>query len=129
MTEALSCISGDWVEISYVLLEPGERSTNLPEETAEKPLVVWVKGFAHSAAAEGDTLEVDTMTGRVVSGTLVDVNPGYTHTFGRPAPELVHVGRDLRARLVAYRASQPSAEVAPAGAPRPDLDSDGDSWW
>jgi len=34
---------------------------------------------------------------------LTDVNPGYTHTFGRPAPELTHVGRDLRARLAVWR--------------------------
>ena len=46
-----------------------------------------------------------TMTGRLVTGVLTDVNPGYTHTFGRPAPELTHVGADLRARVAAYRAS------------------------
>ena len=42
------------------------------------------------------------MTGRSVTGKLTDVNPGYFHTFGRPMPELVHVGADLRARLDAY---------------------------
>ena len=103
MPDAVRCQAGDWVEVSYVLLEPADRSANLPPETAEKPLLVWVKGFARSAAAGGETLEVETMTGRVVAGTLTDVNPGYTHTFGRPAPELTHVGADLRARVAAYR--------------------------
>jgi len=104
MTDAIRCQAGDWVEVRYVLLEPAERSTNLPPDTAAQPLVVWVKGFAHSDASEGETLEVETMTGRVATGVLTDVNPGYTHTFGRPAPELTHVGRDLRARVAEYRA-------------------------
>ena len=30
-----------------MLLEPADRSAALPPETAEKPLLVWVKGFAH----------------------------------------------------------------------------------
>jgi hypothetical protein len=37
------------------------------------------------------------------------VNPGYFHTFGEPIPELAHVGRDLRARLAAYRAQEAEA--------------------
>ena len=104
MGEKGSCTVGEWVEVERVLLEPHERAANLPPETAEKPLLVWVKGFARAAAALGDELEVETMTGRLVTGRLSAVNPGYTHTFGEPAPELTHVGRDLRARLAAYRA-------------------------
>lgn len=104
MTDLVSCNAGDWVEIERVLLEPADRSTNLPEDTAAQPLRMWVKGFARSAAAVGDELTVETMTGRVVTGRLTEVNPGYTHTFGRPAPELTHVGRDLRERVAAYRA-------------------------
>jgi hypothetical protein len=103
MADAIRCVDGDWVEVSYVLLEPADRAANLPSETAEKQLVVWVKGFARSAAEPGDELEVETMTGRLVTGTLTDVNPGYAHTFGRPTPELTHVGADLRARVAEYR--------------------------
>ncbi len=43
------------------------------------------------------------MTGRLVTGRLSAVNPGYFHTFGNPVPELIGVGRDLRARVAAYR--------------------------
>jgi hypothetical protein len=99
MADNVRCEAGDWVEVSYVLLEPADRSVNLPPE-----LVVWVKGFARSAASGGEELAVETMTGRVVTGVLTDVNPGYAHTFGRPTPELTHVGADLRARVAAYRA-------------------------
>jgi len=89
-----------------VLLEPAARSKNLPPETAEKPLTMWVKGFAEGAAAIGEPVTIETMTGRTVAGTLSAVNPGYFHTFGEPIPELTHIGKDLRARLAAYRARQ-----------------------
>ena len=112
MTDAVRCVEGDWVEVRYVLLEPSDRAANLPADTAAQPLLVWIKGFARTAGSLGDEIEVETTTGRTVTGVLTDVNPGYTHTFGRPAPELVSVGRDLRARLAAYRADA----VAGAGA-------------
>ena len=104
MSAAERCVAGDWVEVERVLLEPADRSTNLPDDTAAQPLLVWVKGFALADAAVGDELEVETMTGRRVTGRLTQVNPGYFHTFGKPAPELTHVGRDLRAQVAAYRA-------------------------
>lgn len=106
------CRAGDWVEIERVVLEPADRAPNLPEDTAAQPLRMWVKGFALAEAAVGERVTVETMTGRTVEGVLTDVNPGYTHTFGRPVPEIVRVGRDLRARVAAYRAGIPAgAEV------------------
>jgi hypothetical protein len=103
MGETTRCSVDDWVEIGFVLLEPADRSTNLPADTAAQPLRVWVKGFARSVAVVGEELTVETMSGREVTGTLTEVNPGYFHTFGKPAPELTAVGRDLRARVAAYR--------------------------
>ena len=46
MTDAARCTTGEWVEVERVLLEPADRSANLPPETAEKPMLVWVNGFA-----------------------------------------------------------------------------------
>ena len=112
MADTVRCAAGDWVEVSYVLLEPADRSENLPADTAAQPLLVWVKGFARADAAIGDDLTVETTTGRAVTGVLTDVNPGYTHTFGRPTPELTHVGPDLRARLAAYRADMAASPRA-----------------
>jgi hypothetical protein len=97
------CAIGDWVEVRRVLLEPDGRSPSLPPETADKQFVMWVKGFALGEAAVGERVEIETMSGRVIEGALTDVAPGYTHTFGDPVPELAAVGRDLRARLAAYR--------------------------
>lgn len=118
MGDAQRCRAGDWVEVERVLFEPAQRSGNLPPETAEKPMLMWVKGFARTDAEIGDEVTVDTMTGREVTGRLSAVNPGYTHTFGDPAPELVHVGRDLRARVREYRSSQGAAGDSSAGADR-----------
>jgi len=103
MAPADRCRSGEWVEVERVLLEPADRSPGLPPETAEKPLITWVKGFAQGDGALGDDVTVETMTGRLVTGALSAVNPGYFHTFGEPVPELATVGRDLRARLSEWR--------------------------
>jgi hypothetical protein len=104
MTEPQRACAGDWIEVERMILDPSQRSTNLPPETAAKPLMMWVKGFAQSDGALGEEMTVETMTGRTVTGTLSAINPGYFHTFGRPITELVHVGKDLRARLAAFRA-------------------------
>ena len=114
MTDQGRCAIGDWIEVEFILLEPADRSSNLPPDTAEQPLRVWVKGFAQGEADLGDEVTLQTMTGRMVTGRLSDINPGYFHTFGRPIPELVHVGRDLRARLAEYRAAE-SESAASAG--------------
>ncbi len=97
------CTSGEWVEVERVLLEPADRSANLPPETAEKPMLVWVAGFAVTEAGLGEEVTVETTTGRLVTGRLSAINPGYFHTFGNPLPELIGVGRDLKARVAAYR--------------------------
>ena len=112
MSERDRCRVDDWVEVERVLLEPSERAAGLPEDTAAQPLLVWVKGFARGEAVLGDELEVETMTGRRVTGRLSAINPGYFHTFGEPVPELVHVGRDLRARLAAADAGTAAATAA-----------------
>lgn len=115
--QAARCAPGDWVEIRRVLLAPDERAAGLPPETAATPLVMWVKGFAQNAAVVGEAVSVETMSGRIVSGDLAAVNPGYFHTFGPPIAELTHVGRDLRSRVAAYRAGGGSggAKAGPAG--------------
>jgi hypothetical protein len=104
---------GDWVEVECTLLEPADRSANLPPETAEKPLLMWVKGFARDEAALGEELTIETMTGRTMTGSLAAVNPGYFITYGEPVAELVHVGRDLRRRLATYRAGQAARDGGP----------------
>jgi hypothetical protein len=115
MADDIRARKGDWVEVEVKLLDPADRSSNLPPETAEKPLMMWVKGFAEGAAALGEELTIETITGRKVGGVLSAVNPGYFITYGKPIPELTHVGRDLRARLAAFRREEAGlASGAPA---------------
>lgn len=117
MTDEFRCSAGDWVEVEYVLLEPAERAAGLPADTAAQPLRAWVKGFARKAGMIGDTVEVETMSGRVVSGHLSAISPGYTHSFGTPPLELAAVGRDLRARVIAYRAESAEGTSVPSHVP------------
>ena len=104
MSDAVRCQAGEWVEIERVLLEPAERAPGLPEDTAAQPLRMWVKGFALAGGMIGDEIDIETMAGRTVRGHLSAIEPGYSHTFGSPPPEISGIGRDLRARIAAYRA-------------------------
>lgn len=87
---------GDWVQIHQIVLEPEQRAQNLPEDTKKVPLELWVKGFAISEAKLGEVITIKTMSGRLVKGTLVDVNPKYIHNFGDCVPELYNIDAQLR---------------------------------
>lgn len=114
--ERAGCRPGDWVEIERVLLESGDRAPGLPGATASTPLRMWVKGFARVAADVGETVEIETMTGRTERGALTAVGPGYYHTFGTPPAELAAVGRDLRSRLARWRGGVAADGAATPGA-------------
>jgi 2-amino-4-ketopentanoate thiolase alpha subunit len=83
---------GDWVRIHSIILTSEQRSAAVPEDTKSVPLEQWTKGYLHADAKHGDTAVVTTRTGRVVSGTLVDETPHYTHSFGDFVPELQKAG-------------------------------------
>ncbi|MPN56544.1 2-amino-4-ketopentanoate thiolase alpha subunit [bioreactor metagenome] len=83
---------GDWVRIHSVILQPGERAAAVPEDTKQVPLEQWTKGYLQVDAALGEEASVVTRTGRLVSGTLVDETPHYTHSFGDFVPELQQAG-------------------------------------
>jgi hypothetical protein len=90
---------GTWVEIYRIVLPQGERATQVPEETQRVPLEMRVKGFLVDPACLGHEVEIVTPVGRHLSGTLSDINPPYTHSFGPPIPELTPVGSEVRAIL------------------------------
>lgn len=90
---------GDWVQIETTVLKAGERAPQVPADTQDCDLKMWVKGDALSDAKEGELVEVRTTTGRLVTGTLVDVNPSYTHTYGEFQPELLQIERQLKGFL------------------------------
>ncbi len=85
---------GTWVEIRQVVLAPEQRAPTLPEDTKGVPYVLLVSGFLVEPAELGGQVRVRTMIGRELSGTLVRVNPSYSHSFGNTVPELLRIGRE-----------------------------------
>ena len=91
--------AGSWVMIEQIILPPGKRAPGLPPDTAAVPLQAKVKGFLAAEAIPGEIATIRTLSDREVSGRLIAVNPGYTHGFGDPVPELLEVGPEERERL------------------------------
>lgn len=88
---------GDWVRIHNIVLEVGERATNIPEDTQNVPLEMWDKGFLLDDSAKiGDVVKIETYIGRTIEGKLLEVNPYYKHDFGKSVPELLYIGRQAR---------------------------------
>ena len=88
---------GDWVRIYNVVLEVGQRASNIPEDTQNVPLEMWDKGFLlDKEATIGDNVKVETYIGRIVEGKLLEVNPYWNHDFGKSVPELLYIGRQAR---------------------------------
>ena len=90
---------GTWVEIHSIVLVAGERAPQVPEDTRAVPLELRAKGWLVAPAAPGDQVTIVTAAGRSLRGTLVEVNPAYSHGFGPPVPELLSIGAEVRALL------------------------------
>lgn len=96
----MPAIQGDWVEVENTVLNPEERLDNLPASTKKAPLKMWVRGFLQAVSADvGDQVKVKTLTGRIVDGTLGEINPGHRYDYGETVPELIAVGEELKAQL------------------------------
>ena len=88
---------GDWVRIHAVVLKADERTAKIPEDTKKCDLEMWTKGFLLNDSAEiGDEVEIETAVGRTEKGTLIEVNPYYTHSYGKFVPELIQIDKQLR---------------------------------
>jgi hypothetical protein len=83
-----------WVEIKQVVLQPEERAQSLPEETRNCPYILRASGFLVEAADMGGQATIKTIIGREMSGTLITINPSYTHSFGKTVPELLTIGTE-----------------------------------
>ena len=88
-----------WVQIKKIILKSEERSSNLPEETKNVPLIMWVKGFLLKDAELDDEVQIKTLTGRIESGTLIDVNPAYMHTYRKFMPEILRIDEIVKSTL------------------------------
>ena len=88
-----------WVEIHCIVLAAGARAPQVPADTQQVPLEMKVKGFLMHDASVGDEVEIRTPAARTLRGTLVTINPAYTHTYGPPVPALSAIGSEVRAIL------------------------------
>ena len=90
---------GNWVEIHQVILKPEARSSHLPEESKKVPYEMRARGFLLQAARLQETAHIQTLSGRIISGKLVQVEPRYDHGFGPPVYELMHIGEEEKQML------------------------------
>lgn len=88
-----------WVRIHGIVLEPSERSANVPEDTSKVPLEFWTKGWLTEDADIGQKVTVRTACGRTQAGTLIETEPMYELNYGKLVPELIEIGPKLRQLL------------------------------
>ena len=90
-------LKGQWVKIHKIILDASQRAPNVPEDTKKVPLEMWLNGFLNQEEATlGEEIEIKTVIGRTMKGTLVAIDPVYDHSFGRQIPELISVGPEVR---------------------------------
>ena len=82
---------GDWVRIHTVVLKAEERTGKIPEDTKKCDLEMWTKGELQEDAEIGDVVTVKTAVGRQEKGTLIEVGPYYTHSYGKFVPEIFQI--------------------------------------
>jgi hypothetical protein len=90
---------GKWVQIRKVVLEASERAKHIPEDTKKQPLIMWVKGFLLENAELGNQVQIETVTGRIETGTLIEVEPSFKHNYGEFVPEILQIDRILRKQV------------------------------
>ncbi|SDY87656.1 2-amino-4-oxopentanoate thiolase subunit OrtA [Tindallia californiensis] len=90
---------GTWVKIQDTILESGHRAPQLPEDTKKVPLIMWAKGYLQEDAKINEIATIKTLTGRLVKGTVMEVEPCYNHDFGAFVPELLEIGKMGRQEL------------------------------
>lgn len=82
---------GTFVRIRKTLLQPSDRSDNLPEDTKKVPLKMWVKGFLLEEGELYDYAHIKTITGRIEYGRIKQVEPPYKHGFGDFVGEILKI--------------------------------------
>jgi hypothetical protein len=91
---------GTWVRVHNIVLTPEQRAPQVPDDTKKVPLEMWVKGnLLNDAAKIGDTVQVETLVGRVVEGTMIEIEPRYVHDYGNYVNEIAYIGKQLRSLL------------------------------
>ena len=88
--------AGTWVEVRSVILDEKSRASGIPEDTADLPLMMWVKGYLTEDCRVGENAVITTMTGRTEQGILEEVEPATNIDYGGYIPEIAEIGRVAR---------------------------------
>ena len=92
-------LKGSYVEIVQTVLNREDRATNLPNDTKTSPLKLWAKWWLLEDGEVGIEATVKTMNGRVLVGTITEINPSYDHDFGDFIPEVMFIGAQAKTIL------------------------------
>ncbi len=84
------------MRIHSVVLKAAERTAKIPEDTQKCDLEMWTKGTLQEDAEIGDEVTVVTAANRTEKGTLIEVGPYYTHSYGKFVPEIIEIDKQLR---------------------------------
>lgn len=87
---------GTFVEIETLVLDCSDRSPAIPEDTKKTQLKMWVRGFVNSDCELGEQVEITTAIDRTISGKVVEIEPGYSHDFGRYVSEISYIGKQAK---------------------------------
>ena len=87
---------GEWVRIHSVVLKAAERTAKIPDDTKACDLQMWTKGTLLQDAEIGDEVTVKTASNRIEKGTLIEVGPYYTHSYGKFVPKIIEIDKQLR---------------------------------
>lgn len=85
-----------YVEVHNVIFEGGKRTAKLPDDTKNVPYEMYQKGFLIDDASIGEIVKIETITGRIVKGKLVRVNPTYDLGYGSFVPHILKIKKILR---------------------------------
>lgn len=89
-----------WVQIEKIILKSEERTAKIPDDTKKCDYIMHLNGFLESGKPEiGETVCIRTLAGRLVEGRIIKINPQYSHNYGRPVEELMHIGQTHRRML------------------------------
>lgn len=87
----MTCKKGTYVKITKNFLKPEHRLNTIPEVTSNTPLTGWVTGKLLKDSDLNKKAPIETITGRFVNGTVIEIEPSHSHTFGAYVPELAMV--------------------------------------
>lgn len=88
-----------FVMIEKIILPKEFRSPHLPDATRAVDVKAYIKGLLIDDAILNQKVTIITQVGLLESGTLIEVHPSYSHSFGDYIEEMAHIGPSLRDML------------------------------